>query len=458
MTDRDPNTSAAFPASGTLPHALEIGDILAGEPALMSAPAERAAHESMTARLRLLWERRRFLFKVFVWSFALSLLIAFLWPKRYESTARLMPPDNQPTSSMAMLAALGNRAGGNMGALAGDLLGFKSSGALFTGILESRTAQDDLINRFDLKKVYSVRLLNDARSRLASSTSISEDRKSGIITITVTDKDPQRAAAMTQEYVAELNLIVNQLNTSAAHRERVFLEERLNQVKEDLESAEKNLGQFASKNTAIDIKEQGKAMVEAAATLKGQLIAVHSELEGLKQIYADNNVRIRTVRARVAELQHQLDKLGGKGEGSQQSTAADDSLYPSIRKLPLLGVSYADLFRRAKVQEAVFEALTQEYELAKVQEAKETPSVKVLDPPSIPETKSFPPRRKVILVGTALAMLLAIFWILGEALWNEIDPEDPRKALALEVYRTAKAYVPWASAKGSRLAAPDRGA
>src|SRR5437588_6940153 len=141
-------------------------------------------------------------------------------------------------------------------------------------------------------------------------------------------------------------------------------------------------------------------MVEAAATLQGQLIAAESELEGLRQIYSDNNVRVRSVRARIAELKYQLEKIGGKGEGSDQQQA---SLYPSIRRLPLLGVTYADLYRRTRVQEAVFESLTKEYELAKVQEVKEIPTVKVLDSPNIPDKKSFPTRRLIMLLGTAFA-------------------------------------------------------
>src|SRR5262249_51765864 len=144
--------------------------------------------------------------------------------------------------------------------------------------------------------------------------------------------------------------------------------------------------QFASKNGAIDIKEQGRAMVEAAATLEGQLIAAKSELEGLKQIYADNNVRVRSTQARIAELQSQLNKVGGKGENDSSTISnGSDRLYPSLRRLPILGVTFADLYRRTKVQEAVYEALTQQYELAKVQEVKETPSVKILDEARVPE-------------------------------------------------------------------------
>jgi capsule polysaccharide export protein KpsE/RkpR len=220
----------------------------------------------------------------------------------------------------------------------------------------------------------------------------------------------------------------------------------LQAVNQDLESAEKEFSQFASKNTAIDIKEQGRAMVDAAATLQGQFIAARSELEGLRQIYTNNNVRVRATEARIAELESQLEKIGGKGESaSLEDAAKNDPLYPSIRKLPLLGVTYADLYRRTKVQEAVFETLTQEYELAKVQEAKEIPTVKVLDPPDLPDKKSFPPRTLIVLLGTALAFSLEVTWVFGSALWEQTDPADPRKVLVQEVFDTAKAAIPWAS-------------
>jgi capsule polysaccharide export protein KpsE/RkpR len=272
---------------------------------------------------------------------------------------------------------------------------------------------------------------------------MSIDRKSQIITITVTDYDPERAAAMNQAYVEELNRLVAELSTSSARRERIFLEERLQAVSKDLESAEKEFSQFSSKNGAIDIKEQGKAMVEAAATLQGQLIAAKSEYEGLRPIYTDNNVRVRSVRARIDELKHQLEKIGGKGEGTTvPSGPQSDSLYPSIRKLPLLGVTYADLYRQTQVQEAVFESLTKEYELAKVQEVKEIPVVKVLDSPNIPDKKSFPPRLLIMFLGTAFAFAFATTWAFGRSAWKQTDSADPRKVFVTEVFTTVRAKFP----------------
>jgi len=415
-------------------------------------PGHTSAPERALEKLRLLWSERQLLLRVTGLGLALALAAAFLIPKEFESTTRIMPPDSQSTATMAMLATLSAKGGGGLGAMAGDLLGLKSSGELFVGILQSRTVQDRLIDRFDLRKVYRQRLWLDARKELEANTGIFEDRKSGIISVTVTDKDPRRAAEMGQAYVTELNRLVAELSTSGAHRERVFLEERLKTVQQDLEDAEKDFSEFSSKNMAIDIKEQGKAMVEAAATLQGQLIAAESELEGLRQIYTDNNVRVRAVQARISELKQQLDKVGGKGEdGSTDSTSSKDSLYPSIKKLPLLGVAYADKYRQAKVQEAIFEALTQQYELAKVQEVRETPSVKVLDVANIPEKKSFPPRTVIVLLGTFLSLIFGVVWVLGYAHWQQMDPDHPAKVLALGVYGGARSHLQYASQNGSRL-------
>jgi capsule polysaccharide export protein KpsE/RkpR len=206
------------------------------------------------------------------------------------------------------------------------------------------------------------------------------------------DRDPERAAAMGREYVDALNRIVVTLNTSSAHKERVFLEERLSQVQDGLEQAEKDFSQFASKNTTLDVKEQGRAMIGAAAELEGQMIAAETELEGLRQIYTPNNVRVRSVQARIDEYRRQLQRLGGKGaedakgETSQNGITSDQGSdpYPSIRQLPLLNVEWSDLYRRTKVQEVVLETLTKQYELAKVEEAREILRVKVLDAAAVP--------------------------------------------------------------------------
>src|SRR6202521_663904 len=304
--------------------------------------------EWQAEHLRSLWSGRRLLLRAIAVGIITSTLTAFLIPKSYTSTTQLMPPDPQSTSGMAMMTALAAKAGGGPGPVAGDMLGLKSSGALFIGVLRSQTSQERLIEQFDLRKVYRQRLVVDARTELDENTSIHEDRTSGIITISVTDQRPQRAAAIAKAYVDELNSLVSELSTSSAHRERVFLEDRLKLAKRDLDDATNQLAQFSSKNNTLDIQQEGKAMLDAAGALAGEMIAGQSELEGLRRIYTDNNSRVRSLNARVGELRRQLEKLGGaqpngtNGNASSTGQSTDPSSaragggmpYPTIRSLP----------------------------------------------------------------------------------------------------------------------------
>jgi uncharacterized protein involved in exopolysaccharide biosynthesis len=422
------------------------------------APERSFDWERFFARLRLLWNERRFLFRACVAGLIATTAIAFVIPARYESEVQLMPPDSSSGGVMALLAGLGGGdtgggsgglGGGGLAGLASDLLGMKNTGALFIGVLQSRSVQDRIIDQFNLRHVYGVQLESQAEKKLLDGTEISEDRKSGIISVTVSDHDPRRAAGIADGYVGALNFLMVNLNTSSAHRERVFLEGRLGNVSKDLEAAEQDLSQFSSKNTTIDVTAQARAELESAAMLQGQLVAAQSELEGLRQIFTDNNVRVRSTEARIGELKQQIQKMAGQpGAAPTNVPGTADDPYPSVRQLPLLGVGYADHLRRVKVDEAIFETLTKEYELAKVEEAKEVPTVKVLDPPNIPQRKSFPPRLVIIGFGTILVMILGAVCVIGSATWNEIDPRDPRRAFASEVAQNLGTRYPWMSSNG----------
>jgi capsule polysaccharide export protein KpsE/RkpR len=412
-------------------------------------------------RLRLLWDHRRQLVCATTLGLLGSALVALMIPRSYTSTTRLMPPDTQSNSSLAMMASIAAKGTGGLGSMAADVLGLKNTGALFVGILRSDTAQTRLVGQFDLQMAYGQPLEQDARATLDGQTVISEDRKSGIISISVTDRSSERAAGLAKAYVDQLNSLIAELSISSAHRERVFLEERLKVAKHDLDDASNELAQFSSQNSSVDLQTMGKAALEAAGRVAGELIVAQSQLEGLRQIYSDNNSRIRSLEGRVAELRTQLQKLdGGKTDpanrvslseraGALREGPAIDMPYPSLHNLPWLGVKYADYYRRAKIQETVYELLTEQYELTKIQEVKETPSVKVLDRPKVPQRKSSPPRMLIMFLGTVLSFSATLTWVIGSKHWKAVDIEDPRKLLAREVaaqVRTAfKARARWLS-------------
>ena len=375
--------------------------VLGESEAAIAAPRESVPTPSGVALLHSLWQERSLLALAAAVGAAIALLIAFVIPPRYESTTRIIP--DTPATPAGLLS--GGKIFGS--GVASELLGYKAPGALFVSILQSRTMQDRLIDRFNLLRVYRKRYRKDARQQLTQNTVIDEDRKSGVVTLTVTDRDPHRAAELGCAYIEQLNVTAATLDTSSARKERVFLEARLQSANEELKQAELEFSGFSSRNLAIDIKEQARAMVSGAATVKGQLIAAESELNGLEELYAPENVRMRSAKARVSELQSQLHELGGD-TGKEAETSGS---YPTIRQLPILGLRYAELYRRVKTQETVYELLTQQYELAKVQEARNVPKVRVLDEADVPEKKSFPPRTVIVLLGTFLALLAAALWV-----------------------------------------------
>jgi uncharacterized protein involved in exopolysaccharide biosynthesis len=385
----------------------------------IAAEGATAPIEILIAELGMvIWQRRHWLAKVIGLGVLVAIGIALLIPNKYTSTAQLMPPDSQALSNTSMLSALAG--GGAIGpSLAGGLMSARTPGGIFIGILDSQTAQDDIINRFDLRRVYHCKLYFDARKILTERTAIVEDKKSGIISIAVMDRDRYRARDLAEAYVEELNKLVNKESTSSARRERIFLEERLKSIKSALDASSRELSNFSSRNATLDLQKQGEATVEAAGKLQGELIAAQSELSGLKAMYTDDNMRVREVRGRIDELQSQLRKMSGVGDNVNGADLKADQLLPSVRKLPLLGFTYYDLYRQVAMQDTIYQTLTKQYELAKVQEAKEIPPVKVLDEPQVPEKKSSPPRMTIILLGFFLSVFAGIAWITTGELWRK---------------------------------------
>jgi capsule polysaccharide export protein KpsE/RkpR len=387
-----------------------------------------------------LWRSRRLLWAVTWKTLIASIVLAFLVPSHYKSAVRFVPGENSNTGGGSSMMGLLSKALGSdnssmgFGLDAASLLGAKTPGAFYLEVLKSRTVQDRLINRFDLRARYRKSTYFEARKKLTSFTDVEEDKKSGVITLTVTDYEPKIAAQIANAYVDELNRLAVDLNTSSAHRERQFLEERLATAKQDLAKASASLSQFTSKNSMVDPQNEGHAVMDAAARMQGELIASETELKGLQQIYSDDNVRVRTLKARMAELQSQLKKLVGQNnDAASQDTVGWSAPYPSMHTLPGLGSRYAELYREAKIQEAVYAFVTQQFEMAKIQEAKELPIVRVMDAGVAPEKRSSPIRSLIVGGSVFGAFLLACLWVVGKYRWQQLPADDSYRLLAADV-------------------------
>jgi uncharacterized protein involved in exopolysaccharide biosynthesis len=359
-----------------------------------------------------------------------SLAAAVLQPNVYSSTTTLMPPDNssQFYDVMGMLSPASGAA-----SLGSEVLGLNTPGDLFMSILRSRNVQDGLIARFDLVHHYKVRFPEYARKVLASQTKIDQDRQSGVISISVNADNPTLAAELARGYVEELDRVVTDDSTSAARRERVFLEERVKDVKQDLDQSAKALSQFSTRTKAIDVSSQAKSMVDAEAKLEGELIDGRSQLAALRQTYSESSNLVKAAEARTAELQREINATGGTPNKNGSAAAAGGSVYPTVGELPALGLTYFDLERKVTVDENLWEALTKEYETAKVEEAREIPTIHVLDAAEVPRMKSSPNRKLMILIGALISFVLACLLVLVLNHWDQMDPEAEPKKLMMEM-------------------------
>jgi capsule polysaccharide export protein KpsE/RkpR len=398
-----------------------------------SVPADGSEEQGESLGIKILhfvklyWKKRKLASIIIGTGIVLSVVASLLMTNVYTSTVTLMPPENaSPYSSMLSMLTGGSSAA----SLGGEALGISSPGELIVGILGSRTVQDALITKFGLISYYKARKIEDARRSLDGNTFIDQDRKSGIITLKVTDDSAQFASKLAQGYVTELNRVMMDNSTSAARRERIFLEGRLKEVKSDLDGSSRALSQFSTKSKAFDIPAQAKSMVDAELKLEGDLAEGRAELAATRQTYSDDNYRVKAIQAENAELEREINQLSGLSKKAGTSDSGSTSAYPSIGELPALGVTYYDLERQVRVDEALWDALTKQYELARVQEAKEIPTIQVLDAPNVPNYKSAPRRTIIVIVCTFLSFVLSGLVVLILAKWESMDADDePRKTL-----------------------------
>lgn len=396
-------------------------DVERGQPAPSSG---RFIHDL----IELLWDRRRELGWWTLAGVASACLLWFVLPSKYESTARVLPSES--TSTTAMMMAGTNLTGAGLLGLGvlPDLQGTKTAGALCAAILRSDTVLDAIINRFDLRAVYRVRDYDKARSELSDRTVVNDDRKSGIVTWTVVDRDPNRAAAIANAYAEELDKVLQSLNTSAAHREREFLEQRIAVVREDLGNAEKALSQFSSKNSTLDIREQGKAAVEVAGKVEGEYLAAQAELRGLRQIYGPDHPRVKQMEARVADLRAAVVQLA-----STSGDANSDLGFLSASRLPIVGATYADMMREVKIQEVVYETLVKQYEASKVEEVKETPRLRVIDNGKVASRRSSPRMLVLLALCVWAGFTVGVAWIETQSRWQRAAADNPWKSLGVRM-------------------------
>lgn len=326
---------------------------------------------------------------------------AFLLPFRYTSTATFIPPNLNSGSSMSSALA------GQLSAFgAGDLLGgVKNSGDLYVGILRSRSVASQLVKRFDLKRVYAVKRDSQAEAALESATTITVDAKTSIVTIDVTDKSPALAHDLASAFMDALRETNGRLALSQSSQRRLFFEQQLAKEKDDLEDAEVELKKTEEKSGLIAPTGQTEAEIRTIAETQAQIAVRQVQLAALRQSATDQNPETIRLRSEIEDLQGQLSRL--QRGGSNESVAAIPT-----SKVPELQLEYVRKEREVKYHEALFEMLSKQYEAARLDEARDSPILQVLDPASYPDSKSSPKRSYYMLGGFLFGLVASCCWVL----------------------------------------------
>jgi len=389
------------------------------------SPTEQPAFEEDEINLLdlflVLLKRKWLILGIVFLAIIASVIISLLLPLKYTATARILPPKEANPG----LSGLFSQTGGAFGGLAGSLLGGQSSADLYVGILESRSVADRLIREFNLKEVYEKKYLEDTYKALSANTNIDVSRKTQVISVSVEDRDPKRAAEMANAYLDALDRINRTVNISEGHRKRVFLESRLKKVKKDLVDAESALEIFEKKYGLVSIDDQAKAAIEGAAKIKGDIIAAQTELEVLKKFGTEKQNEAVMLNAKIAGLKEQLAKIE-RGSSSPDKKDSDEFFIP-FNQIPDLGMKLARLMREAKIQEEVFKLITTQYELAKIEEAKDMDTIQVLDRAVPPDKKSSPKRALIVILTTVVAFFLAVFLAFFLEYLGRVKTDDPER-------------------------------
>ena len=331
-------------------------------------------------------------------------IVAFLIPKQYTARALVMPPSqNQGSMSNMLLGQLGSLAG--MGA---KDLGLKNPTDLYIGILHSRTVADALIQQFNLASVYQKDHISDLRQKLKNRTDIIATKES-LIQITVSDRDPKRAADMANAYVAELQKLSNTLAVTEAAQRRVFYEQQLQQAKNQLGDAEVALKQTQERTGVLELNSQARAIIDAVANVKAEIAAKEVKIQSMRSFTTEQNPELQAQEQQLAALNTQLAKLTKQ----QPGTADQGDLAIPSKNIPEVGLEYIRRYRDVKYYETVYGLVAKQYELARMDEAKEGGLVQVVDSAVTPDKKSWPPRAIIILLATVAGFLIAAGWVIA---------------------------------------------
>lgn len=358
-------------------------------------------------------------------SFAVaSLIYALLIPKTYTANTKILPPQQTQSVASAMLGQLGPLAG-----LAGKDLGIRNPADVYITMLRSRTVADNLVQKFGLMKVYDAKLLTTARKRLDDATDVNAG-KDGVISISVDDRSPNRAAEVANGYVAELYKLTQTLAITEASQRRLFFEQQLHTASDELGRAEQDLRKTQETTGLIQLDSQAKALIETISVARAEVTAKEVQIQAMRSFATAQNPDMIRAEQELQVLKARLGSLERNQNGPEVATELP------VGKVPAAALEYVRKLRNVKYSETVFDLLAKQYEAAKIDEARNAAVIQVLDAAVPPETKSKPKRAVIVFAGTLLGVFIAVMgaFIVEAAQYAKSQPDISVRLQLLKKY------------------------
>lgn len=353
----------------------------------------------------------------------LTIIISLIVPATYTATEVILPPQNSSAGS-ALLSQLNSM--GPLAALATGGLGLKSSNDLYISMFQSRTVQEAMVKRFNLRGKY--KRLSDARNAFAGKCEIKAGAKDGLLSISITDRDPKKAAELTTAYVEEFKKLTGSLAISEASQRRLFFEQQLMQAKDNLANAEEALKKTEQTTGMLVMDSQARSLIESAASLRAQIASKEVEIQAMRSYASEGNPDLLMAEQQLAGWRAQLSRLTGNKDGNE------DDLLLSKGQVPTAGLEYVRKVRDVKYYETIFELLARQFEMAKLDEAKQGAIIQVIDPAVPPDRRTSPKRAVMVIVATFCAFFASIFFVLIRAFLVNVQ-KDPQNKSKVEELR-----------------------
>lgn len=369
---------------------------------------------------------RKFISRFVIGVTVATTIVVLLMPKWYKSTASVFPAEK--TDILGALEGVSSLAKAFSPAKALTSLTGNPETDRYLAILKSGTVLSAVINKFDLVKVYDITSYpNEKTTKELLSNVAFEVEDEGNLTISVLDKDPQRAADIANFFVEMLNKTNTELQVQNARGNRQFIEERYSKNMIDLAAAEDSLRGFQQRYGIIAMPEQTEASIKAAAEITGQLALKEVEMGVLRRTQGPDNPSVLNAQIEIEELQRKISQMNN----GTQTVEGEMKVFVPFNKVPQLASEYIRRYRDVEIQYKILQFITPLYEQAKVEERRQTPSVVVLDRAAPAERKAKPKVSLYALLAFVISLILSFLIVSVLELFHKLTKRDPDQLNAL---------------------------